>query len=444
MIKKETGITLIALVITIVVLLILAGVTIATLTGNNGIITRANEAKTQTEMGEEKEAIELAYNGAMAENNGSGVSYQDLNDQFELNGRTDVNASGENPIIVTFDSGRIYEIDENGNIKDSTTGGGEETENIKEYTEDGVPVPKGFYYVGGTKEDGVIISDSSQDENKGSTHDATTKMQGNQFVWVPVSDINEMAQCSNAGGTCNLDLVNNEIVCTTHSNNTQIVGKLNATSTGNNFDSSTPNTTYNPNSGLREPAIVTGNSSGTGTKYDGDIINNSSIINTILETNYTTANELLTDMQIDYAKMIKSIDKYGGFYISRYEMSKDSSNRVASISGVTPLINDSDNMWYGLYAYGKTYNTSSVESSMVWGSQYDAMMRWMYDNGNGTDVKGNIGDDRNTGTTTGTVGTDVINNIYDLYGCHYEWTLEAGNTDGRVYRGRCLQLQLFT
>ena len=46
--KGESGITLIALVITIVVLLILAGVTIATLTGDNGIITRANEAKEAT------------------------------------------------------------------------------------------------------------------------------------------------------------------------------------------------------------------------------------------------------------------------------------------------------------------------------------------------------------------------------------------------------------
>ena len=45
MIKKEQGITLIALVVTIVVLLILAGVSIAMLIGENGIITRASEAK---------------------------------------------------------------------------------------------------------------------------------------------------------------------------------------------------------------------------------------------------------------------------------------------------------------------------------------------------------------------------------------------------------------
>ena len=46
--KKNNGITLIALVITIIVLLILAGVTIATLTGENGILTRASEAGEET------------------------------------------------------------------------------------------------------------------------------------------------------------------------------------------------------------------------------------------------------------------------------------------------------------------------------------------------------------------------------------------------------------
>ena len=71
-VKKETrGITLIALVITIIVLLILAAVSIATLTGENGILTRAQDAKEETEVAEEKEAIQLAYAGAVAEKRGT-------------------------------------------------------------------------------------------------------------------------------------------------------------------------------------------------------------------------------------------------------------------------------------------------------------------------------------------------------------------------------------
>ena len=57
--KNENAITLIALVITIVVLLILAGVTIASLTGDNGILTRANDAKIETAVGAVKEALKL-------------------------------------------------------------------------------------------------------------------------------------------------------------------------------------------------------------------------------------------------------------------------------------------------------------------------------------------------------------------------------------------------
>ncbi len=57
--KNENAITLIALVITIVVLLILAGVTIASLTGDNGILTRASDAKIETAVGAVKEALKL-------------------------------------------------------------------------------------------------------------------------------------------------------------------------------------------------------------------------------------------------------------------------------------------------------------------------------------------------------------------------------------------------
>ena len=55
--KESKGITLIALVITIIVLLILAGVTIATLTGDNGILKKAGDAKTQTEQAKEDENL---------------------------------------------------------------------------------------------------------------------------------------------------------------------------------------------------------------------------------------------------------------------------------------------------------------------------------------------------------------------------------------------------
>ena len=64
MMKNQKGVTLIALVITIIVLLILAGVSIAMLTGDNGILTQANEAKITNIEGRVKEEINLAVQAA--------------------------------------------------------------------------------------------------------------------------------------------------------------------------------------------------------------------------------------------------------------------------------------------------------------------------------------------------------------------------------------------
>ena len=68
-VKTNNGITLIAWVITIIVLLILAGVTVATLTGDNGILTKAQIAKKNIEQEKELEKIKLAVSQAHTEAN---------------------------------------------------------------------------------------------------------------------------------------------------------------------------------------------------------------------------------------------------------------------------------------------------------------------------------------------------------------------------------------
>ena len=67
--KQVKGITLIALVVTIIVLLILAGVSISMLTGDKGILGQANNAKKQTEISSEKEAIQLTMINKEVSNN---------------------------------------------------------------------------------------------------------------------------------------------------------------------------------------------------------------------------------------------------------------------------------------------------------------------------------------------------------------------------------------
>ena len=66
MIKEQKGITLIALVITIIVLLILAGVSIAMLTGQNGILTKATGANEKSSVAEVDEAIRLGLSEILA------------------------------------------------------------------------------------------------------------------------------------------------------------------------------------------------------------------------------------------------------------------------------------------------------------------------------------------------------------------------------------------
>ena len=58
--KKQNGITMVALVVTIIVLIILASISIAVLTGDDGIINQGKEAKDETEINEEKQIIEIS------------------------------------------------------------------------------------------------------------------------------------------------------------------------------------------------------------------------------------------------------------------------------------------------------------------------------------------------------------------------------------------------
>ena len=79
--RKNQGITLIALVITVIVLLILAGVTIATLTGDNGILTRAQQAKNETEQAEKEEKEKLGDMEDTINEYTAGIEVQQVTDE---------------------------------------------------------------------------------------------------------------------------------------------------------------------------------------------------------------------------------------------------------------------------------------------------------------------------------------------------------------------------
>ena len=79
--KGIRGITMIALVITIVVLLILAGISIAAITGDNGIITKSDEAKIETEISQYKEQLEVIKHEEYADD-GYTINVDDFLDKY--------------------------------------------------------------------------------------------------------------------------------------------------------------------------------------------------------------------------------------------------------------------------------------------------------------------------------------------------------------------------
>ena len=194
--QKETqkGITLIALVITIIVLLILAGVSIAMLTGQNGILTQAQNSKTVTENKSAEEKVKLAVMGARA-NDGT-LTVGKLRTELANYGGTV--EGDEFPVTATVD-GKSFTVDANGNVasagsstepnppaptENGTLGTvtGSETKNttVKDSLGNQVVVPAGFKVVNkdANVTDGIVVEDV--------THEAT---KGSQFVWIPVGDV---------------------------------------------------------------------------------------------------------------------------------------------------------------------------------------------------------------------------------------------------------------
>ena len=113
--KERKGITLIALVITIIVLLILAGVSIAMLTGQNGILTQAQSAKTTTEDKSAEEKIKLAVMAARAQSEGALDADKLVAEITNNYGGTATKTGTGFPVNATVD-GKSFTIDGDGNV----------------------------------------------------------------------------------------------------------------------------------------------------------------------------------------------------------------------------------------------------------------------------------------------------------------------------------------
>lgn len=145
-------------------------------------------------------------------------------------------------------------------------------------------------------------------------------------------------------------------------------------------------------------------------------------------------------MNTNYDKMIEKINKYKGFYIARYETSyKEKEDKAQSIANVksASVIDENIKTWYKFYKIqNKFIDNDNIKSDMISGMQYDLMMNWISKTGTDVNSESNREAVRNRTQKTGNNEyTDILNNIHDLYGCNYEWTLESSEGEYRVERG---------
>ena len=188
---EVSDITNAGLVITIIVLLILTGVTIGTITGNNGIFGKALFARDKYKNAQEEETATL-----------NGLESQIPTDDANLPENTaETNAGTQVKLLdgwYVTTAGYVSTTD--GSIVKKSIRTANVTA-VSDGNNNTIPVPNGFYYVGGTKTSGVVISDNKEDQNKyagqedvpaGVEYDTTTGivnnyiLKGNQFVWIPV------------------------------------------------------------------------------------------------------------------------------------------------------------------------------------------------------------------------------------------------------------------
>ena len=315
------------------------------LTGENGILTQAQNAKNETENAQKEEDTII--------------------NQYE----SYINQATNTEAVV----GEIV------------TGGN------KPYTNNGTAIiPEGFMIVPGLDnvEEGLVISDNASDTEK---EGETLVAEGNQFVWVPVPDFTEFKR--EHFGTDDQKWWSGTFVT----------------------DQMSENNMYEP-----------------------------------------TADGIANETEIE--KMYKSVKDNKGFYIGRYEAGTEKErNEESTIED--EVLSKKNKFAYsyigwnndgimtteigGAVEKAREFNQESghtnVTSTLIYGVQWDAVMRWISEDDtlkkyltNSTE-KGNYG--TNSVILTGSNSEYQLKNIYDMAGNMWEWTMEMNANNGIVYRG---------
>ena len=410
--KESKGITLIALVITIIVLLILAGVTIATLTGDNGILKKAGDAKTQTEQAKEDENLKIAIAGSYGTD--GKLNLKDLKDNLTNQGIDyDKNNTGF-PLEVIV-NGEKKKIDANGNIIESIqslkTKGTvfKDTTTLEDTYGNQVTIPKGF----------KIANDSATDVTGGIViEDATyTNTIGSQFVWIPVGTGENAIKKANKE---TVDIALGRYEFTKNSDGTITTSEYSG--------SNTEDTTASHNSS-RENAIAkdiekfkTSANSNHGYyigRYEAGVVDYNSSVSTSNSNNETN----WTGYTGDNIKLVCKKEQQVWNYVTQNKASEVSRNMYGSEAKVTSdLINS--------YAWD-----TAIVFIQKCGTESNSSTYSKTDGQSSTSTR----EPQTTGTNIlkATSKVDKQCNIFDMAGNCFEWTTETHSDSYApcVYRG---------
>ena len=280
-----------------------------------------------------------------------------------------------------------------------------------------VPVPKGYVASGADGEHTVntgfvIYEGTGEVTNENAWNESCAR---NQWVWVPVPDVSRIYETDSSGKRRSKLYNFSDTGRTSYSNSNYEPGVL----------SSYDNEKYFARYGLQG----------------------------------MTKKRFLNELQNEFDETIKSIEKYGGFYIGRYE--------TGNLTSDEPVVrrmntNIASQNWYTAYTRIKRMSTgTNVRTGMIWGCLWDETLQWLVDSGAKTyaemkdstswgnysnstfEYKTNISG--STSTKNASSGTRIpsgsteyskANNIYDMAGNVWDWTLEGtGSYNRRSYRG---------
>lgn len=415
MIKRTTGITLISLVIAVIIILLITGMILYSAKDN---IYIRNVTNMQNDIANLRDKIALFYAeygeipikteyqdiynlpseviGAndtgkfyiieLEKLDGLTLNYGEDYETYKANGYQ-YSANLKDIYIINEDSHNIFYVEGIGVTEDDRTqmyytdytqG---DSEKVEMRIREGVVIPNEFYYVGGTKYTGIVISDNIHDQDKYENQETVgTDLKGNQYVWIPVDGI------LGKDGEIE-DVVNQE-------------GQIDKVLLGR----------YN---------------------YIGDGVPSEMLFSkyaeeTQEEHNMSGSKNTIAQNINDFKNSVK---KYGGYYIARFESSQNvTTNKVESKYNQTVWTNitqiDAGKMCQNLY--------EGIYSDLINSYAWDTAILFIQKYSGDTDYskQGRLQDSlANTGKATDGTNYDLRCNIYDMAGNCYEWTTETYKGD---------------